>query len=334
MKVKKYLKGFLFSLIITLSIVTILMGLTGLEENIEKLRTFQIKYAFISMFLIFLKWIIETIIMKVSLFDNKKDINYIKTFKITILGNFFNYLTPFFTGGQPLQVYYLSKEGINPSVSTASILYKSMIFQIIMALFGVSGAIYAFNFLDLKSFSLVFIGTIFNGFVVFLILLFSLNEELSKKVAQKVTFFLKKIKIIKNPEKIMDKIFMNIEEFIKFFKENSKKIIQFLIVLFLSSLQLMAYVLTIVFILKGFGVNIDLDLIFKGIILDIGAAIVPTPGTAGGAEGFYYLIFSNDTDIYTINSAVLIWRLTTYYFVLFIGALTFVFTHSKKIGGD
>lgn len=81
----------------------------------------------------------------------------------------------------------------------------------------------------------------------------------------------------------------------------------------------------------GFKIDFNIDLFFKSLVLDIGAAIVPTPGTAGAAEGFYYLIFSETADIFTINTSVFIWRLVTYYFVIFVGIILFIL-RPKKTG--
>ena len=327
MKKSKYLNGFIFSVIITTIIISFFTIMSGVKQNIEELKNFSIKFAFFSMLIITLKWLVETLILKLSLFEERKKITFLKLFKIIILGQFFNYLTPFYTGGQPLQVYYLSKEKINPSVATASILYKSMFFQIVMVLMGFVSLQYSYH-LNSYIFIVLISGILLNGFVVFLILLFSLNASLSKKTVKKTTLFLKKIKLLKDPQKHMDEIMKKVEEFVSFFKKNSKNYFSLFSIFVLSIVQLLLYVFTSIMILNGFGIRLNLDLFFRSLILDIGSSVVPTPGTSGGAEGFYYLIFSNKASIYILNTSVLIWRLTTYYFVLFTGSLVFI--NSKK----
>jgi hypothetical protein len=129
----------------------------------------------------------------------------------------------------------------------------------------------------------------------------------------------------------MEKIVNNVEAFVNMFKTNSKKIPQFLSVLVLSTIQVLTYIFSIIFVLMGFKIDFNIDLFFKSLVLDIGSAIVPTPGTAGATEGFYYLIFSGTTDIFTINTSVFIWRLVTYYFVIFVGIILFIL-RPKKTG--
>lgn len=330
MNKKKYIRGFILSLILTFGIISVFTASTGFEENIEKLKSFIGYFAFLGIFMMIIKWIAETWILKISLFDHKNKFGFFPLMRIVIIGNLFNYLTPFFTGGQPVLVYYLSQKGIKPGETTASIIYKSMIFQIVMTIFGITGVIYSYMFLNIKSTLIVLAGTLLNGFVIFLILMFSLSKDKSISVVRKFTLFLKKIKIVKNPEDKMEKIVNNVEAFVSMFKTNSKKIPQFISVLILSSIQVLTYIFSIIFVLMGFKVDFNIDVFFKSLVLDIGAAIVPTPGTAGAAEGFYYLIFAGTTDIYTINTSVFIWRLVTYYFVIFVGIILFILKTKKR----
>lgn len=333
MNKKKYIRGFILSLVLTFGIISVFTLSTGVEENIEKLKSFVVYYAFLGILMMIVKWVSETLILKISLFDHKNKFGFFSLMRIVIIGNLFNYLTPFFTGGQPVLVYYLSQKGIKPGETTASIIYKSMIFQIVMTILGFVGLFYSYFNLNLKSTLIVLGGTLLNGFVIFLILMFSLSKDKSIRVVRRFTFFLKKIKIIKKPEDKMEKIVSNVESFVNMFKTNSKKIPQFLMVLFLSTVQVMTYVFSIIFVLMGFDVGFSIDVFFKSLVLDIGAAIVPTPGTAGAAEGFYYIIFAGTADIFTINTSVFIWRLVTYYFVIFIGIILFIL-RPKKTGDE
>lgn len=330
MKISKYLKGFFISAIITVTIISLMIGFTGINENLDKIKTFSIKFAFYSMGVIIIKWVIETIILKISLFNEGKKISYFKILKGVVLGQFFNNLTPFYTGGQPVQIYYLSKNDINPSIATASILYKSMVFQIVMSIMGIIGFFYSIKYLELHVTIMILIGIILNGFTVFLILFFSLNEKLSKKMMIKITMFLKKIKVLKNPEEKMHILMEKVEDFVSFFKENSKKVFKLILVFILTFFQFSIYLTTLLFVFKGFNIPISINLFFKSLILNISSSIIPTPGTAGGAEGFFYLIFSNVTDIFTLNSTVIIWRLTTFYFILFVGFILFLIMMKRK----
>ena len=60
-------------------------------------------------------------------------------------------------------------------------------------------------------------------------------------------------------------------------------------------------------------------------------AFIPVPGASGGSEGTYALLFSYLMGNILSSSSMLIWRFTTYYLVLIIGALVFAF--NKEING-
>lgn len=318
-------------MVLTLTIVSILFAFTGLEKNLNTLKNFPILFAMLSSLCIFIKWVIEAIILKLSLFNESKKVSIHKSLNIVILGNFFNYLTPFYTGGQPMQIYYLAKSDIDTGFSTGAILYKSMIFQFVLAIFGLMGIIYAFKYLNIYSLIIVTLGFLLNSFAVGLIIIFAFNKKLSKVTVKKFSMFMKKIKVFKNPEKHMDRIMNDVEDFIDFFRINAKKYIRMIILTILSFLQFSFFILALILIMVGFDIIFDIDTIFRSIVLNIGASIVPTPGTSGASESFYYLAFSGKSDIFTMNSTVLIWRLSTYYFTLFIGVIIFLIkTISKK----
>ncbi|HOO75066.1 MAG TPA: lysylphosphatidylglycerol synthase transmembrane domain-containing protein [Tepiditoga sp.] len=326
----KYLKGFAFSFIITIVIVSFYTGFSGFKESLESLKSYSYKYAFFVMGIMILKLITESLILIVSLRSVEKKLGFLNALKITILGAFFNYLTPFYTGGQPFQIYYLTKNNVDASVATAVILYKSMFFQICLFFVGLFGAIYAYMNFSRYLFFAVLIGMILNGLVVFLILLFSLNEKLSKKTVIAITMGLKKIKIIKEPEKYMNRIMDEVENFVKFFRKNAKGVLDKVIIIILSFLQIFLFQITIPIIFKGNGIDFSLDLFMKSIVQNIGASIVPTPGTSGGAEGYFYMIFNSDAVSAVVNSTLIIWRMCTYYFILFVGFLAFTFGYKKQ----
>ena len=51
-------------------------------------------------------------------------------FKLSLATMFFNGITPFATGGQPMQLYYFKKEGVSLTESSNIILQNSILYQI------------------------------------------------------------------------------------------------------------------------------------------------------------------------------------------------------------
>lgn len=60
-------------------------------------------------------------------------------------------------------------------------------------------------------------------------------------------------------------------------------------------------------------------------------AIIPLPGSEGGAEGGFYLIYSLFFKSDTIITAIFVWRILTYYSSIAIGSIfTLVLPNAKK----
>ncbi|SHE93486.1 hypothetical protein SAMN02745164_01438 [Marinitoga hydrogenitolerans DSM 16785] len=320
---KKYLYGFLFALIAT-AVVFILISVTiGFTNSIQSFFGYNYIFLFYGFLLITTKWFIESLVIKLLL----KNISLKQSLNFTLIGQFYSYLTPFYTGGQPFQILYISKYGIDPGKATATILFKTFIFQINMAFLGTIAAIYSFYHFSSTITTGIILGILLNSLAVFLIIFYVINQ----KAAINTTLFfvkaLKKIGVLKNPEKYTDEIISKVKVFIDVFKLESKKLGKIIIIFLLSVLQFSCSFLILPIVLKGFSYNSTLNLIFKSLITQVTSSIIPTPGTSGGAEGIFYLVFSDMLTPEKMSAILVLWRFITYYYVLIIGGIVVVLNH-------
>jgi hypothetical protein len=324
---KKYIYGFLFALITTIVVFILVSGINGFVENIHSFVGYNYFFFLVSISVIIMKWLIESIIIKLLV----KEIKYKSAINFTLIGQFYSYLTPFYTGGQPFQIIYLSKFGIDPGKATATILFKTFIFQINMALLGIIGIIYSiFNYT--KSITIgIMLGVFINSLAVFLIVFYVINENAAINTTMYFVRILKKIGILKEPEKYTDEIILKVKTFIEIFKCESKKIWKIVLIFILSIIQFGSSIIILPLIIKGFGIFVNLNIFIRSLITQITSSIVPTPGTSGGAEGIFYLLFSNIVPADKIGSVIILWRFVIYYFVLLIGGIVVLLNHKKRM---
>lgn len=323
---KKYLLGFIFAIIATITILILFSGIRGFVNSLQELAEYKYFYLYSAIALITFKWLVESAIIKLLL----PDITLKHALNFTLIGQFYSYLTPFYTGGQPFQIVYITKHGIDPSKSTATILFKTFIFQITMAIFGVIAIIYSyFNFPYTITIGIIS-GVLLNSFVVFLILFYVINQNAAIKTTLYFVKLLKKIGILKNPDKHFDEIIVKVKTFINIFKNESRKICKISLVFLLSIFQFACSFLVLPVVLKGFNKNINLNTIFRSLITQITASVVPTPGTSGGAESIFYLVFSDVLPQNKIPAVIILWRFSIYYYVLLIGGIVVLFNHRYK----
>jgi uncharacterized protein (TIRG00374 family) len=77
--------------------------------------------------LVGLSWILDAVRIQVLAAALGGRLGFLTALKITLVGAFAACVTPFDTGGEPLQVYLLHKQGFEPGESTAIITLKSLI---------------------------------------------------------------------------------------------------------------------------------------------------------------------------------------------------------------
>lgn len=58
------------------------------------------------------------------------------TFCATMIGQFFNCITPFSSGGQPMQAWYLVKKGVSLSFASCSLLIKFIVYQFVLTIYS------------------------------------------------------------------------------------------------------------------------------------------------------------------------------------------------------
>ena len=98
-------------------------------------------------------------------------VSFLKALKFTLIGFFFCSVTPGASGGQPLEIYYMSKEGISTANATLSILVQTCGIQFAVTGLGLICAIFGNNFLSGPVAILFAIGLMINVFALIILLL-------------------------------------------------------------------------------------------------------------------------------------------------------------------
>ena len=93
--------------------------------------------------------------------------------RVTMIGQLFNCITPFASGGQPIQAYYLCKEKMPLSKALTALISKFIIYQSVLTLFSIAVIILRYQYFieNVSGFlSLAIIGFIINTLVIFFLL--------------------------------------------------------------------------------------------------------------------------------------------------------------------
>ena len=330
----KYIFNFLL-IAIVLSIVLYF----SLKDNYQEIISTILKMNYIWIFVAILALIIYRLCASLGHYyiikANNGKVSYLKCFQINLMILFFHGITPFAGGGQPMEIYFLHKEGIPVTKATNITLQNFIVYQIALILTGLIALIYnhIFNVFPNDSLIkyLVVLGFTINTLVLVVTFILSFGKKTNKFIIEKGIHFLAKIKIIKEEKKTQEKC----QKYLQSFHDNAielkknKKIVAFMVLINIIGLMTM-YSMPYP-ILRGMGININIFKVITAIayVMIIGS-FVPIPGGTGGIEYSFIFFFQYLISGSILHAAMLVWRLISYYLGMVFGAFALALYRKRE----
>ena len=239
--------------------------------------------------------------------------------KTSFLGKFYDNITPFATGGQPMQIYYMTTKGVNVSLSSAVVLirYFGSIFMILGVCFGALDGNQSGTLIQVVGWVGLGVNLILPTFIAFFVFFPKLANRCT-------TWFINvgvKLHIVKNKERVMAKALKIIDDFVSSFKIIIKKplwLVLFLLCCFAENFLTFSVPY---FVMNAFSCELDgmfIAVISLNVFATFGVSFIPTPGNTGVVEGMGVLAFRTVAGA-TLAWSVLFWRFAVYYIYIIIG---------------
>lgn len=324
--VKDVKKNSIIILIISLIVLFFVLK-DGFKEILSALMGMNYLYFIIAILLFLLSIYIRYYIFYLSA-NEKKHFTSLEAFKHGLITQFFNGITPFSTGGQPMEIYMLTNHHISVSKATSIVIQNFIYYQTALVIFGLVAVVYNAIFHIFPSVkvlqNLVFLGFLINTLVAVGLFAITWSEKTTKKLANLSIKFLSKIKIIKDQTKAENSIEDKLMEFHTNARElRHKKGLFVLGVLanLISLACLYTVPLFIVYALHDYTSLHLFDTITASAYVLLIGAFVPIPGASGGIEYGFIKFFGNFLPTITLNSALIVWRFISYYLGMILGGL-------------
>jgi len=270
--------------------------------------------------------------------------NLLTSTKVAMLGRYYDNITPFASGGQPMQIYYLHKKGYSAGQSTAIVFIKYFVnmlcwmFICILLMATQSGALnqYVTNEATRKLFLVAgWIGVAVNSAVPVMIILFVIFPRLTTKVVSACIWLLNKMRIVKDKEKTMNKARRAVDEYCLAFKIMSQNPWKFFLLICLCILEPLISMSLPYVVMVALGGTTDISwvtllaVMTLNVYATMSVAIIPTPGNSGFAENAVLLAFANIASTVAFW-VVFVWRFFTYYIYILIGMALTLFDVIRK----
>lgn len=267
--------------------------------------------------------------------------------KVQLLGRFYDNVTPFAVGGQPMQIYYLHKKGYSGGVSSAAVLIKYFCNMICMCFVSlllmacnthVLGAIET-DWVRVLIHVAAWVGLAVNMFLPLMVLFFVIFPKFAQKLASLVIGAGAKLKIVKDKEKTMAKALKTVTDFRTAFKIMAKKPAEFVaLLLFCICDECLRFALPF-FVMKMFnglgteaGFSTMITVMALNVFVTQSVCIIPTPGNSGAIESIGTIAFTAViTNAGVLGWSVLVWRFSVFYIYIIIGIGITVFEFIRKL---
>ncbi|MGN1060098.1 MAG: YbhN family protein [Candidatus Coproplasma sp.] len=259
--------------------------------------------------------------------------------KTSFLGKYYDAVTPFSTGGQPMQIYYLNSKGISGGNSTAIVLiryFSSILTWVSLgAVLMIVGTVnHVLDDTTGKTLLLVagWVGVGVNLILPIFIAFFLIFPKAMIKLTRGIVRLGKKMKIVKDEEKTLKKATKVVDDFKHSFKVMATSPVMLIMLVLVSYAEAFLTFSVPYFVMKAFSCDVQgqfITIMALNAFATFGVSFIPTPGNSGVMEGMAALAFSAAAGN-TLAWSVLVWRLAVYYIYIIIGLVITVRDIIKK----
>ena len=321
--------NFIFIAVVFIGLFIYMICVDGMENMIQLLKSVNYIWVLAGLGCLIIQWLCEAFVLHLPIQRMYPDQSFSNSFRVNMIGQLFNNITPFSSGGQPMQAYEFSKSGKRVSDSLSAMAIKFVVTQTALVVFTLVVVIFEFSFFAhlMQDFVWVaIIGFAINIFAILVVLLAGFKKRAITIITNPVIRFLGKLHILKHPDDTIQKLSHSIDHFREQFsiiRSEKKMLLKMFII---ATLQSLAYYSITYMVYRAFG-NVGIgfwQIIPVQAFLLLLMTFAPTPGSGLAAEGGFLILFQSIFQNGTINMSILFWRIYTFYLPIIVGSLFYL----------
>ncbi len=214
----------------------------------------------------------------------------------SFIGFFFSCVTPSASGGQPMQLVYMKKDGIPISLASYILLIVTIGYKLVLVLLGATVMLLRPNKLMqfLKpAWGWFILGIVLNVVVVGFMLLLLFESKLAEVILKGVACIGSKLHLIKNEEKWgirIRSLVTRYQQVSRYLRMNPKIAFNVIILSIIQRFFLFA-VTAVVYVSFGLNEKSLLDITLLQGMISVAADMLPMPGGLGISEGLFLVMF-------------------------------------------
>ncbi|MDO4701418.1 MAG: lysylphosphatidylglycerol synthase transmembrane domain-containing protein [Erysipelotrichaceae bacterium] len=337
---KKIFKSYLFNILVIVSFTILALYFTlkdDFKTIINTLANVKIPYLLLVLGLVLLiQVLIGMILTTITKLSNP---HYKLRYGIVnaLVATFFHGITPSASGGQFAQVYVFKKQGVDIADSASVLWMDFIIYQATMCLTVLLLILLRFTYFYQKYsqfYIFVLLGFLINAFVIFGLWAIARFKSVYTFLTTTLIRIAHKFRIVKDIDATLHNIDVQLEKFKQEtdkLKKHKSIIIKCII---LNVIRCLLYYAVPYFVYIALGFEVHPGMLVSMMALtsfvSMTTAFIPIPGASGGTEAVFTLMFSAIMGLKASKSVMILWRFASFYFIMLVGALAFVYSKASK----
>lgn len=332
-KLKKNVLNISFLLLLFTLTLWLIFRDQDLGPILRTLRSVPAGYIIIGLVLVVLYVCGESVIIKYLLRAVNQTAPLINCIRYSFVGFFFSCITPSATGGQPAQIYYMQKQGINIPTATIILMLVTIQYKFVLVFIGLGLVLFGQGLvqtLTVEAQFYLYLGLGLNVFCVTFMSFLVFLPDTAKFLITKGFLFLQKLHLMRNKNNRMERLQASMDRYREasvFLKEHKLAIFNTTVITFVQRILLffVTYVVYRSFGLAGESV-VTITLLQSAISISVD--MLPLPGGMGISERLFLQIFAPVFGSTALTlSGMLMSRGISYYMLIVISAIITCVTH-------
>lgn len=244
----------------------------------------------------------------------------------SFIGFFYSGITPSSTGGQPVQLYYMKKDGNALSDSSVVLMTVALFYKFVLVIIGCAMLLFWYGPLKSylrKYFGLYILGLVLHVVLVAVLLAVMLAPEAMKKLIFQIEHFLTRIRLLKPSAPRAEKIHQFIGSYQEAVRFLAKQKYRMLVILGITFLQRCCLFFLTGLVYRGFSQQGTgfLTVMLLQASVSVAVDMLPLPGAQGITELMYCSVFSQVFPAAYLMPSLYVARGSSFYFVLAVSLL-------------
>lgn len=259
-----------------------------------------------------------------------------RSFVYACIDFYFSAITPSATGGQPVCLYYMSKDKIPISVSGLAMLLQTVVYKMILLILGLWVLVAKRHWFTSGHFGVKLLfaaGFVINVVVIAVCLLAMFSRRAIRRMAVWVIRLAGKIKLVKKPDEVTQKLLRSLEEYARgaeYIRTHALLVVR---VVAVTLIQRIAMFSIAYFVYRSMGkAELTLyDMIALQTLIAMAIDSLPLPGGMGATEGVSSMLYRAVYGAEILVPALILTRGISYYSALIISSGCVIYNQSRIV---